>query len=68
MATHAEIRKAILNTAGNPVSGSLVGIVDDIAQAIVDLEKPKASQEKPKPTDTRVQKADEKRVFDHQGE
>lgn len=65
MATHAEIKKAILNTAGNPVSGSLVAIVDDIAQAILDLEKPKASDEKAKAPETRVQKADEKRDIRH---
>jgi hypothetical protein len=65
MATHEEIKKAILNTAGNPVSGSLVALVDDMAQRIIDLDKPKTANEKPKPTETRVQKADEKRDVPH---
>jgi len=54
MATHAEIRKAILDTAGKPVSGVIVDMADDFARAILALDKPK-------PVETRVQKADEKR-------
>jgi hypothetical protein len=59
MATHAEIKKAILDTAGNPVSGVIVDMVDDFAQAILALEKPASTQ-------TRVQKPEEKRALsDH---
>jgi hypothetical protein len=66
MATFEQIKKAILDTAGNPVSGVIVQIADDLARAIVELDKPKASDEKPKTPDTRVQKADEKReISDH---
>ena len=61
MATHAEIKKAILDAAGNPVSGVIVDMADEFARAIVELDKPKTPE-------TRVQKAEEKRVVDHQGE
>jgi hypothetical protein len=54
MATHSEIKKAILDTAGNPVSGVIVDMADDFARAIVALDKPKTPE-------TRVQEAPEKR-------
>ncbi len=54
MATHAEIKKAILDTAGNPVSGVIVDMADEFARAIVALDKPAVPQ-------TRVQEPDEKR-------
>jgi hypothetical protein len=58
MATHAEIKKAILDTAGNPVSGVIVDMADEFAEAILALEKPATTQ-------TRVQKPEEKRDLSH---
>ena len=54
MATHAEIKKAILKVAGNPVSGVIAEMADEFARAIVALDE--------EPTkETRVVVASEKR-------
>lgn len=54
MTTHAEIKKAILKAAGNPVSGAIVDMADEFARVVLDLIKPATPQ-------TRVQESDEKR-------
>jgi len=38
MATKDEIKAAILNTAGNPSSGSLADLADDLANAVWELD------------------------------
>jgi 3,4-dihydroxy-2-butanone 4-phosphate synthase len=38
MATHAEIKQALLRVAGNPVSGVIVELVDEFARAVVALD------------------------------
>lgn len=54
MATHAEIKKAILKVAGNPESGAIKELADEMARAIVELDA--------EPTvETRVIKPSEKR-------
>lgn len=54
MTTHAEVKKAILKAAGNPVSGAIVEMADEFARVVLELFKPA-------PTVTRVVEADEKR-------
>lgn len=55
MTTQAEVKKAILKAAGNPVSGVIVEMADDFARAVMELLKP------PTPT-TRVEEPEEKRT------
>jgi len=38
MATKSEIKRAILEASGNPSVGVIVEIVDDLAQAVFDLD------------------------------
>lgn len=54
MTTQAEIKKAILKAAGNPVSGPIVEMADEFARVVLELFKPA-------PTQTRVAEPDEKR-------
>lgn len=54
MTTHAEIKKAILKAAGNPVSGAIAEMADEFARVVLELIKPVATQ-------TRVQEPEEKR-------
>ena len=54
MTTHAEVKKAILKAAGNPVSGAVADMADEFARVVMDLIKPATPQ-------TRVQEPDEKR-------
>jgi hypothetical protein len=54
MATQAEIKKAILKVAGNPETGAIKELADEIARAIVALDDEPAKE-------TRVLKAQEKR-------
>lgn len=63
MATKAEIKATVLKVAGNPESGPIFQLADDIAEAIVGLDAPaKAEASSYEPTkETRVLKADEKR-------
>ena len=63
MATKAEIKAAILKVAGNPESGPIFQLVDDIAEAIVGLDAPvRTGAPSSEPTkETRVLKADEQR-------
>jgi hypothetical protein len=43
MATKEQIKAALLGAAGNPSSGAIVEIVDEMVQAIMALESKKAS-------------------------
>ena len=54
MTTHAEIKKAILKAAGNPVSGAIAEMADEFARVVLELVKPATPQ-------TRVQEPNEKR-------
>jgi hypothetical protein len=54
MTTHAEIKKAILKAAGNPVSGAIVEMADEFARVVLALFKPATTQ-------TRVEEPEEKR-------
>jgi len=40
MATEEQIRKAIMKVAGDPESGVIADLADDIARAIVELDTP----------------------------
>lgn len=43
MATKEQIKAALLGAAGNPSSGAIVDIVDEMVQAIMALDNKKAS-------------------------
>lgn len=43
MATKDEIKAALLKAAGNPSSGAIVDLVDEMAQAVIALDGKKAS-------------------------
>jgi hypothetical protein len=65
MATKDQIKKAILDIAGNPESGPIASLADAWAEAIVGLDstvpsKESASSDKPA-KETRILKAEEKR-------
>lgn len=48
MATEQQIRSAILKVAGNPDSGPIKALADDMARAIVALDNPPAQRTKEK--------------------
>lgn len=48
MATEQQIRSAILKVAGNPDSGPIKALADDMARAIVALDNPPAQPTKEK--------------------
>lgn len=54
MTTHAEVKKAILKAAGNPVSGAVADMADEFARVVMELLKPETPQ-------TRVEEPEEKR-------
>jgi hypothetical protein len=54
VATHAEIRKAILKVAGNPETGAIRDLADAMASAVVALDNEPAKE-------NRVMKVAEKR-------
>lgn len=56
----AKIKAALLKVAGNPESGVVADLVDAMAQAVVDLDKPEAKSFTPV-EETRVVKPVEKR-------
>lgn len=60
MASLDEIRKAILDVAGNPENGVIKELVDDMAKAIVALDGPEVKSYDPV-KETRVLGASEKR-------
>ena len=60
MATHAQVKAAILKVAGNPESGAIRDLVDAMAKAVVDIDAPEVKEYKPV-AETRVLKASEKR-------
>lgn len=66
MATVDEIRNTILEVAGNPVSGSIVSLADDMARAVHLLDNPSAeTPKKVKPARGTVQQAEkETRVME----
>ena len=43
----AKIKSTILQVAGNPTSGVIAELVDEIAQAIMDIEKPEVKNFNP---------------------
>ena len=47
MATREEIKKALLKVAGDPVSGVVRDLVDEMADAVVALDVVEAKQFKP---------------------
>ena len=46
MPNKVEIKKALLDAAGNPESGVIVEVVDDLAKAVVKLLQPEATFDK----------------------
>jgi hypothetical protein len=54
MATKDAIKTAILNAAGNPISGAIYDLAEDMAQAVADLDSATASERSEK--ETRVTK------------
>ena len=60
MATHAQVKAAILKVAGNPESGAIRDLADAMAKAIVEIDAPEVKEYKPV-AETRVLKASEKR-------
>ena len=46
MANKDQIKAAILKVAGNPTSGNIRDLAEDMAQAIVDLDNPPAQKNK----------------------
>ncbi len=62
MATHEEIKKAILEVAGNPDSGVIAEYAEKFADAIVGLDTPKRTASFDGPLkETRETKPEEKR-------
>lgn len=63
MATKDQIKAAILKVAGNPESGVVFQLADEMAEAVVGLDAPvRTVAPSYEPTkETRVMKADEKR-------
>jgi hypothetical protein len=43
----AKVKEAILKVAGNPTSGVIADLADDLAQAIIDIEKPEIKNYNP---------------------
>lgn len=60
MATHAQVKAAILKVAGNPDSGVIRDLADAMASAVVAIDAPEVKDYKPV-AETRVLKASEKR-------
>lgn len=58
MATKEQIKKAILEVAGNPESGVIVALADKWADAIVKLDEPEVAAKEPV-KETRVTKPTE---------
>lgn len=56
----AKIKAALLKAAGNPESGAIADLVDAMAQAVIDIDKPEAKSFSPV-EETRVIKVTEKR-------
>lgn len=46
MATVAEVKKAILKVAGNPESGPIAQLAEEMARAVVALDEEKPTREK----------------------
>jgi hypothetical protein len=58
MATKEQIKKAILEVAGNPISGAIADLADSMADAVVAIDTPAFTGEAKearvtKPTETR---------------
>lgn len=53
MASKEDIKKTILRITGNPSAGAMAAIVDDLAEAIAELDSPTARGKKPE-VETRV--------------
>lgn len=62
MATKAEIKKVILEVAGNPDSGSIPALAEKWAEAIVGLDLPAVETASERPAkETRITKPEETR-------
>ena len=51
--THAEIKAAILEVAGNPSCGDILVLADAFAQAVLDLNSPSVDTRIVQPQETR---------------
>lgn len=60
MATHAQIKSAILKVAGNPESGVIRDLADAMATAVEAIDAPEVKEYKPV-SETRIIKPSEKR-------
>jgi hypothetical protein len=60
VATHAQVKAAILAVAGNPESGAIRDLVDAMASAVVAIDAPEVKEYKPV-METRVLKPSEMR-------
>lgn len=60
MATHAQIKSAILKVAGNPESGVIRDLADAMATAVEAIDAPEVKEYKPV-AETRIMKPSEKR-------
>ena len=62
MATEEQIKKAILEVAGNPISGVIADLADAWADAIYTIDNPKAAAHAPAAEkETRITKPEETR-------
>jgi hypothetical protein len=62
MATKSEIKKTILQVAGDPISGVIFDLAEEWAEAIVALDTPQAVASAPATTkETRITKPEEVR-------
>jgi len=61
MATKADIKAAILKVAGDPVSGVIVELADEFAEAVYELDNPKTAAALSAEKETRVTKPAELR-------
>lgn len=61
MATKEQIKKVILEVAGNPISGVIFELAEDWANAIVAIDSPKPAVSSPAEKETRIIKSEEVR-------
>lgn len=61
MATKEQIKKAILEVAGNPESGVIFELADHFADAVVAIDAPAPAEVKSADKEIRVTKPEEKR-------
>lgn len=61
MATKDQIKAAILEVAGNPVSGAIADLADSFADAVFEIDNPKPAASLSAEKETRVTKPTEVR-------